>query len=173
MSGTSTEKYAMIERGKMLDLVAAAFPVDPLPDRFFWIEGGVPLNDDFAEELTNKISGRPWTEITPEDWFNTGVSVSVNRSYIQPAAFMYYVPCFIVGASYDIKSLDMALDAITPFNRWHVPRGKWWFAFSESASPRQREAIRAFLAHIRLMFWDTIGIEYQDLLEIAENIWSG
>jgi hypothetical protein len=173
MSGTYTELYAMIESGKMLDLVVAAFPLDPLPIRFFWAEGRVPLDDDIAQELRNKISGRPWTEITLEDWLKTGVAVVVNRSYIEPAAFIYYVPSFIVGVSHDIKSLYMALDAITPFNKNHVPRGKWWFEFSEIASPRQREAICAFLAHIRLMYWDTIGLDDQDLLERAENIWSG
>jgi hypothetical protein len=163
----------MIEGGEMLDLVVAAFPVDPLPDRFFWVEGRVPLNDDFAQELSDKILGRRWTELTIEDWFKTGVSVAINRSYIQPATFMYYVPCFIAGASQDIRSLDLALEAILPFNRNHVPRGKWWFEFSESASPRQREAIRAFLAHIRLTFWDTIGLEYQIPLERADDVWSG
>jgi hypothetical protein len=85
---------------------------------------------------------------------------------------MYYVPSFIVGASHDIKSLYIALEAITPNNKNHVPRGKWWFEFSEIASPRQRHAICAFLAHIRLMFWDTIGLDDQYLLECAENIWS-
>jgi hypothetical protein len=35
MPGTYTELYAMIESEKMLDLVVAAFPVDPLPTRFF------------------------------------------------------------------------------------------------------------------------------------------
>jgi hypothetical protein len=173
MSGTYTELYAMIESEKMLDLVVAAFPADPLPTRFFWVEGRVPLNDDFAEELRNKILGRPWTEITLEDWFNTGAAVVVNRAYIEPATFMYYVPSFIVGASHDIKSLYVALEAILPFNKNHVPRGKWWFEFSDMASPRQRQAIFAFLAHIRLNFWDTIGLDDQCLLERAEDIWSG
>jgi hypothetical protein len=160
----------MIEDRKMLDLVVAAFPVDPLPDRFFWIEGRVPLNDDFAQELSDKILGRRWTELTIEDWFKTGADVVVNRSYIEPATFMYYVPCFIVGASQDMCT---ALDAILPHNNNRVPRGKWWFAFSESASARQREAICAFVAHTRRMFWDKIGLEGQYLLERAENVWFG
>src|ERR1700692_1030544 len=86
MPGTYTELYAMIASEKMLDLVLAAFPVDPMPTRFFWAERRVPLNDDIAQDLRNKISGRPWTEITLEDWLKTGGGpVVVNRAYMEPA----------------------------------------------------------------------------------------
>jgi hypothetical protein len=162
----------MTESAKFLDLIKAAFPAEPVPDQFFWTGGKDTLDRDIPEELRNRISGRPWTEVTLMDWRMTGVSPVIARRYLEPATFMYYVPSIIVGASQQIECIELALEAIIPVNKYHVPRGKWWSEFSGIASPLQRAALSAFLAHVRLVSWDTIGPANQYLLEQAERAWS-
>lgn len=163
----------MMKSENFLDLIRAAFPVEPLPADFFWVEGKIPLDSEIPQELKNRISGRPWVEVTLLDWRMTASSPEVSRRYLEPATFMYYVPSIIVGAFREIEFIYLALEAIIPENKNHIPRGKWWFEFSASASPDQRAAISAFLTHIRLTDWDTIGLANQYLLERAENIWPG
>jgi hypothetical protein len=162
----------MTESAKFLDLIRTAFPAEPVPDQFFWTEGKDALDRDIPEELRNRISGRPWTEVTLMDWRMTGTSPVVARRYLEPATFMYYVPSIIVGAFQQIEFIEFALEGIIPENKYHVPRGKWWSEFSGMASPRQRAALSAFLAHVRLVSWDTIGPANQYLLEHAEGVWS-
>ena len=100
-----------------------------------------------------------------------GASPVVARRYLDPATFMYYVPSLLVGAAEQIECIELALEAIVPDNKNHQPRGEWWSNFSGIASPRQRTALSAFLAHIRLTAWDPICAANQYLLERAENIW--
>lgn len=162
----------MSENEKHLEFIGNAFPVEPLPTRFFSSQGGKSLDFEIPQELSNRIAGRPWTEVTLMDWRMTGTSPVVARRYLEPAAFMYYVPSIIVGGLQQIEFIDFALEGISPDNKHHEPRGEWWFEFSEIASPRQRAALSAFLSHVRLRFWDKIGPANQYLLECAENIWS-
>jgi hypothetical protein len=162
----------MTESAKFLDLIKTAFPEEPVPAQFFWADGKDSLDRDIPQELGNRISGRPWTEVTVMDWRLTGVSPVVARRYLEPATFMYYVPSIMVGVSHQIEYLELALEGIIPDNKYHVPRGKWWSEFSSSASPLQRTALSAFLAHIRLVSWDTIGPVNQYLMEHAESAWS-
>jgi len=163
----------MMASAKFFDLVRTAFPVEPAPTQFFWAEGKDSLIGDISQELGNRISGRPWTDVTLMDWRMTGTSPAVARRYLEPATFMYYLPSVLVGALKEIEFIELALEGIIPENKNHVPRGKWWFEFSGIASPRQRAALSAFLAHIRLVSWYKIGPANQYLLERAENIWSG
>jgi hypothetical protein len=162
----------MIENEELLDLIGTAFPVEPQPTRFSSAEVEESLDGDIPQELRNRIAGRRWTEVTLMDWRMTGTSPVVARRYLEPATFMYYVPSIIVGTSQQIEFIDFALEGIIPHNKHHVPRGKWWSEFYGIASPHQRVALSAFLSHIRLIFWDTIGPANQYLLEHAENIWS-
>ena len=71
----------------------------------------------------------------------------------------------------DIEWIEVALDGIVPYNKERRPRGKWWAAFLEGASIRQRTALSAFLEYIRIFHWDSIGIANQVLLSEAEVIW--
>jgi hypothetical protein len=165
-------EQVMTDSAKFLDLIRTAFPTAPVPTQFFWTEGKDPLDCDIPQELRNRIAGRPWTEVTLMDWRMTGTSPVVGRRYLEPATFMYYVPSIIVGTSLQIEFIDYALEGIIPYNKYHVPRGKWWSEFSGIASPHQRTALSAFLSHVRLMFWDRIGPANQYLLEHAESVWS-
>jgi hypothetical protein len=173
MSETYTELYAMTESESLSDLIGTAFPVEPLPTQFFSTEGKESLDCDIPQELRNRISGRPWTEVTLMAWTMTGSSPVVARRYLEPATFMYYVPSIVVGVLQEMDFIELALEGIIPDNKNHVPRGNWWFEFSGNASPRQRAALATFLLHIRFKFWDTIGPVNQYFLEHAENIWSG
>jgi hypothetical protein len=159
------------ERAPFLDLVKTSFPVEPLPSNFFRPEGIASLDLDIPQELRNRISGRPWTNLTLLDWRMIGASPIVARRYLEPATFMYYVPSLLVGASQEIEFIQFALEAIIPDNEIHVPRGEWWFEFSGIATPPQRAALAAFLAHVRRTSWDTIGSQNQYLLERSETVW--
>jgi hypothetical protein len=164
----------MTKSKEFLDLVAGSFPVAPVPARFFWPEQEMgSLDGDMPQELGNRISGRRWTEVTLVDWRMIGTPPCVSRLYLEPATFMYYLPSIIVGVSQEMEFWDFALEAIIPYNKNRVPRGRWWSQFSASASPQQRAALSVFLAHIRLMSWDRIGLDGQYFLEKAEKIWSG
>ena len=160
------------DNAEFLNFVRTAFPVEPLPVQFFWAEGKDSLDRDIRQELGNRISGRPWTEVSLMDWRMVGASPAVARGYFEPTTFMYYVPSIILGVSREIDFVDYALEAIVPHNKDHAPRGKWWTQFSGIASPRQRTAFSALLAHVRLVFWGTTGPANQHLLERAEDIWS-
>ena len=161
----------MTENEKLLVLVKTAFPTEPLPTRFFSTESEGRLDLDIPQELKNRIAGRPWTQVTLMDWRMTGTSPVVARRYIEPATFMYYVPSIVVGAVQQIEFIELALEGITPDNKNHVPRGKWWSEFSATASSARRVALSAFLSRVRLAYWDTIGPANQHLLERAENVW--
>ena len=161
----------MAENESLLVLVSAAFPVDPLPTRFFSPEGDRAFDFDIPQELKNRIAGRLWTQVTLLDWRMTGTSPVVARRYLEPATFMYYVPSIIVGTLQKMDFIEFALEGIMPDNKYHVPRGEWWSEFSKIASPAQRAAFSAFLSYVRHSLWGVIGPANQHLLEHAENIW--
>jgi hypothetical protein len=162
----------MTKSSKLLDLIRAAFPAEPVPVQFFWTEGKDSLDCDIPQELRNRISGRVWPEVALMDWRMTGVIPAIGRRYLEPRTFMYYLPSIIVGASQEIEFMEFALHAMIPYNSHHVPRGAWWFEFVSSASPRQRAALSAFLVHTRIVAWDRIGSANQYFLEHAEGVWS-
>jgi hypothetical protein len=170
---TAETATVMIENDKLLDLIETAFPVQPQPTAFFSADGIEALNHDVPQELSRRMAGRPWTEVTLMDWRMIGTSPVIARRYLEPASFMYYVPSIIFGTSQQIEFIDFALEGIIPHNKHNSPRGKWWSEFSGCASPHQRLALSSFLSHLRLMFWDRIGPANQSLLERAENIWPG
>jgi hypothetical protein len=162
----------MTQNQKFLSLIDLAFPLEPKPDAFFSEEGKNSCGYDIPRELEKRLFDRYWTEITLMDWRMIGAAPVVARRYFEPAAFMYYLPSLIVGVSQEIEFVDFALEGMIPDNKYHVPRGKWWFEFSNIASSYQQEALVTFLSYIRLVFWDRIGSANQYLLERAESIWT-
>jgi hypothetical protein len=48
------------------------------------------------------------------------------QAYLEPATFMYYLPSIIIGVSREMEFWDFALEAIIPYNKNRVPRGRWW-----------------------------------------------
>ncbi|UGA46617.1 hypothetical protein HU230_0011485 [Bradyrhizobium quebecense] len=163
----------MTDGVEFLRAIEMAFPVEPLPNRFFWASGEVSLGYDIPQELENRISGRRWTDVTLMDWRMTGASPAVSRSYLEPTTFMYYLPSIIVGGFREPEFIEFALGAMIPHNKSHVPRGPWWSEFSAGASSPQRAALSTFLASVRHSLWDEVGSANQHLLEYAEKVWSG
>jgi hypothetical protein len=161
----------MTEEQKLLELFTEAFPIEPLPAQF-WFEGKVPPDDEFTQELRNRLPGRRWTDVALMDWRLIGVPVWVSRLYLEPKAFRYYLPSIIVGVCTEMAFLEIALESIIPGNQKKIPRGRWWAEFSLSFSSDQRKALTTFLADLRLRSWDAIGPSNQASLEMAEEIWS-
>ena len=154
------------------NLFMAAFPAEPRPIKFF-LETNEDWSDlDIPQELERRIAGRLWTQVTLMDWRMTGTAPVVARRYLVPATFLYYVPSIIVGTYRELEFIEFALEGIIPDNKYHVPRGNWWFEFAEAVSPPQKVALSVFLSYIREAFWDRIGPANQSLLEHAEKIWS-
>jgi hypothetical protein len=157
---------------QFLKLIDASFPIEPLPTRFFWAEGENSPHGDIPEELMNRIAHRRWTDVTIQDWAMIGAPPSITRGYLEPATFLYYLPSLIVGVFRETEYMDFAVEAIIPSGRDRRPRGKWWSEFSKSVSLNQRVTLSAFLANVRLMFWESIGPATQQQVYDAEAIWS-
>ena len=60
------------------------------------------------------------------DWRMVGTPPCISRLYLEPATFMYYLPSIIIGVSREMEFWDFALEAIIPYNKNRVPRGRWW-----------------------------------------------
>jgi hypothetical protein len=153
-------------------LVAASFPVKPMPDRFFWSSTEGTEKGDIPEELWNRIGNRQWTEVTLLDWRMTGAQPCNSRTYLEPRTFLYYLPSLLVGSLPDPEFIDWALEAMLPNNQNRIPRGKWWNEFAHAVSLNQRKALSAYASHIRLTIWDRIGLANQALVDAAEIVWS-
>jgi hypothetical protein len=160
----------MTELDRFVSLVHATFPLEPVPHRFFWQGSPDPIEGDVPEELQNRMAGRRWTKVTLMDWLMTGVRPHSIQDCLEPAAFLYYLPSLFIGVFSDLGYLDFGIEAILPNNKWHKPRGKWWFSFRDCVSERQRETLRAFLATARSTH--TIGPVAQVALIDAEKIWN-
>lgn len=172
MPRVATDLYAaMTEIENILKLIHANFRAEPVPNSFFWKEAKIRQYDDIAEELWSRIANRRWTEITMSDWEMTGYRVAVNREYMEPATFSYYMPSLLVGALQDIDFIEMALEGMVPFNKDRSPRGKWWGAFATSFSYDQRRTLCSFLAHVRHFYGRSLGMSKRALLYDAEIIW--
>jgi hypothetical protein len=50
----------------------AAFPVQPMPERFFWREVAHDVGDEPCSDLLQWLAQRQWTEITMSDWAMIG-----------------------------------------------------------------------------------------------------
>jgi hypothetical protein len=147
----------MRENGALPKIFAEAFPLEPLPDHFFWAEAKGSLEGDIPSELKNRVLGRRWSEVTLMDWRMVGVSPAVSSQYLEPSTFAYYLPSIVLG--------------VYPRNQSHVPRGKWWAEFVDAISRRQRKALATFLEDLRLNSWEAVGAANQHFLEVAESFW--
>jgi hypothetical protein len=161
----------MRENGALPKIFAEAFPLEPLPDHFFWAEAKGSLEGDIPSELKNRVLGRRWSEVTLMDWRMVGVSPAVSSQYLEPSTFAYYLPSIVLGVYPDLDFVEYALESILPRNQSHVPRGKWWAEFVDAISRRQRKALATFLEDLRLNSWEAVGAANQHFLEVAESFW--
>jgi hypothetical protein len=162
---------AMTTIDQISQLIYANFPVDPLPNPFFWMDRGDQPIGDIPDELLNRIAQRPWVEITMRDWTMTGAHPCGSRRYLDPNTFRYYLPSLLVGGLQETGYIDWALESILPAGRKRRTTGKWWKEFAEGFSEKQRVAVCAYLKGIRLLLWDSIGPANQQLICDAEAIW--
>jgi hypothetical protein len=171
LSADTNVHTAMTTLDQISQLIHASFPVDPLPNPFFGMDGGGQSIGDIPDELLNRIAQRPWVEITMRDWTMTGAYPCGSRRYLDPNAFRYYLPSLLVGGLQEAGYIDWALESILPAGRKRRPTGKWWKEFAEGFSEKQRVAICTYLTGIRLLLWDSIGSANQQMICDAEAIW--
>lgn len=153
---------------ELSDILQRAFPVEPLPHRFF---RGEPPQDEFSDALRVRLQGRRWTEVSMLDW-RMVAATPVARDYMEPSAYRYYLPSLMLGGLEDLQFLDWALEAILPGNQHHVPRGTWWSAFVAAMSRDHRRALQAFLGLLRSRHWDEMGLDGREMTAKAEALWS-
>ena len=108
-----------------------AFSLEPLPVQFFWTRAARPLDGDIPSELNRRIKGRPWTDVSLQDWRMIGCSPSISRHYLEPATFMYYVPSLVFGSLEQIEFIDFVLEGVMPSNKEHISRESGGWNFTE------------------------------------------
>ena len=162
---------AMNAPDHFLTLAYASFPVTPLPAKFFWADCKENLSQDIPLATQKSLEGRKWDEVTILDWRMIGSYPYIARRYLEPSAFLYYLPSLLVGVFGDMEFVDLAIEGILPDNRMHYPKGNWWKGFDLSISIQQRAAIRGFIRIIRTEYWASIGDVMQAYIIDAEEVW--
>jgi hypothetical protein len=162
----------MTECDKFIRHLHTSFPAEPLPERFFWAASDHPIEGDIPNELSTRIMGRRWTELTIMDWMMTGAPPVIARSYLEPATFVYYLPSLLIDIFDKPEYFEMAVDCMLPNNVTRTPRGNWWREFTRSISADQRIALSVFVGLVRLLLWESIGEEGQARVHDAEIFWS-
>lgn len=147
--------------------IRSAFPVNPIPKDFFRSADG--FVQDMQIELANRVRGRAWPSLSLMDWRMIGSGPASWREYLWPGTFAYYVPSVLIDTVSEPTFVDLALEAIVPFNRQHSPRGDWWFSFAAAFDDPQRQAIRDFLAALRQA---PLGGGDEKLVSVADAIWA-
>ena len=167
---TAQERWCMaMTTDELSQLVQAAFPVEPLPSRY-WINGVEPL-EDIPQEFAKGIAYRPWVDVTMLDWTMTGVHASTFRRYLDVAAFRYYLPSLLVGGLNDFGYIDWTLECILPAGRNRRTTANWWQEFWAGFSDLQRDAIRRYLIGVRSMLNESIHSVELQLIDEAQVIW--
>jgi hypothetical protein len=149
--------------------IRTAFPDQPVPKEFF--RDSARRDEEFQLELANRVQNRPWTAVTLTDWRMVGSTPATWREYMLPETFAYYMPSILIGVLAEPPFFDFALEAMLPFNRWHQPRGEWWFSFARAFTDRQRGAMKDFLAHLRASN-PPLDLRNEELVEAAETVWA-
>ncbi len=146
-----------------------AFPVEPVPQRFFTATHQFVPNDEFDKGLMQRIFGRAWTEVTLLDW-RMIASPWVVRDRLEPKTYLYYLPSLLLGGLAETEFLNWALEAIVPNNKNWVPRGVWWHEFAAFVSADQKQILTDFLCLVREEHRDEIHAN-DDLVRAGKAIW--
>ena len=156
---------------RLIRLIRAGFPASPLPQRFLRARGELSPRSDTALELSRRLQGREWPEISINDWAMVGTPPCIARRYLEPEAFLYYVPSLLIGVYQCPEYLNFAVEGIIPDNQARRPRGEWWMEFSLNVSEAQKMAFAAFLMDIRPLYPEAESAIRADV-EVAEGLWS-
>lgn len=138
----------------------------PIPTILFLDEN--MSQDDIPGELRARFLGKPWKEVSLDDWRNVA-SVKVIMNFMTANAFHYYVPSLLVGVLDNLDFVDLGLDALVPNNARRVQKGKWWFDYLSLFSMEQRAVVLGYLGYI-----DENALDYvldENVLEVARQIW--
>ena len=153
---------------KLSELVRAAFPVAPLPRRY-WLDGTEPVGD-IPQELAKRIAYRPWVDVTMLDWTMTGAHAGTSRRHFTADAFRYYLPSLMVGGLNDLGYVDWPLECLLPAGRKRRTTGQWWQAFWTGFSIEQKDAVRRYLIGVRQMLGSN-RLDELNFIDEAQVIW--
>jgi hypothetical protein len=151
-------------------LINAAFPVEPVPERF-WIDDSQPLVGDIPEELAKRIAHRPWIDVTMLDWTMTGAHASTARAYINPNAFRYYLPSLLIGGLKDLGYIDWPLECLLPAGRQRRTTGTWWQEFWTGFTEEQKDVVRTYLTGVQSMLREPVHLSELHFIDEAHVIW--
>jgi hypothetical protein len=155
---------------ELSEIINAAFPIAPVPERF-WVDDNQPSVGDIPEELAKRIAHRPWVDVTMLDWTMTGAHASTSKVYIDPNAFRYYLPSLLIGGLSDLGYIDWPLESLLPTGRKRRITGKWWQEFWTGFSDEQKDVVRAYLISVQPMLREAIHPSELHLIDEALVLW--
>jgi hypothetical protein len=155
---------------ELSEIINAAFPIAPVPERF-WVDDNQPSVGDIPEELAKRIAHRPRGDVTMLDWTMTGAHASTARRYIDPNAFRYYLPSLLIGGLNDLRYIDWPLECLLPAGRKRRTTGRWWHEFWAGFAEEQRDVVRAYLISIQSMLRETTHPSELHFIDEAHLIW--
>lgn len=151
-------------------LFEISFPTSPMPAKY--VLDNVDQNHEIIQALGKYVLGKSWKDVTLLEWRLSEPSLGVVRDYVTIEAYIYYMPSVLLGALEDLRFMEMALEAILPYNREHVARGKWWSMFISYLSQSRKQCIFKFIEYVERNFWNDVGPSNQVSLFDARAIWN-
>jgi hypothetical protein len=153
------------------EILIHAFPLSPVPGEFF-VEGESCSKGDIQGELSRRISGKIWIDVSITDWAMTGVSPAVSRVYVEPKAFLYYFPSLLLGGVVDLNYVDFAINVLVPINQRFEERGAWWWDFKAAVTHDQRLAILKYIALLRSEIPEILSLDGGMIISRASELWA-
>jgi hypothetical protein len=124
----------------LMRMIAAAFPVEPVPGPSEILYEGAYPGETELEEIKSFFGGRPWNRVTPPDVFRFRHALS----FFSPSAFAYFTPAWMTCSLLDEGAVDTGVENLVS-------------AIGQAENPwtqEQRMAICEWLRH-----FDTVDLE--------------
>lgn len=134
----------MITAATLADAIRSSFAVQPMPAPFF--QDGVDTGHEISIDLMKKLHGKPWTDVTQDDWAYIG-NVAVIKDFITPDTMRYYMPSLLLIGLEQTDSLHLAFEVILPSNQKRTPKGDWWQAYFMGFTPAQKQVLRDYASY--------------------------
>ena len=126
----------------VVEQVASAFPVTPVPSR----EALFKDHCDECMEVSNAYGGRPWPEISLQEFLAGG-----ETALLTSTAWRYYLPTMIWWCVRDPESADVICDNLV--YQLEPPKAgetdEWFWERKDGFTDAQRRAIVAYLLWYR------------------------
>jgi hypothetical protein len=90
----------------LMRMIAAAFPVEPVPGPSEILYEGAYPGESELEEIKSFFGGRPWNRVTPQDVFRFRHALS----FFSHSAFSYFTPAWMTSSLLDQAAVDTGIE---------------------------------------------------------------